>query len=169
MIVSPIYMKDTVKISGDKLVEVEIVMTYNKDSQATVEYSFVNNINTYDGGTHVQGFRTALTRTINDVAKQLNLIKDKKDDNLQGTDVREGLVCVINIKFPEPQFESQTKSKLGSSEAQSSVSTVVSNKLKLYLEDYPKDATNIIEKMILSKKAREAAKNARNNILRKIH
>lgn len=167
MIVSPIYMKDTVKISGDKLVEVEIAMTYNKDSQATVEYSFVNNINTYDGGTHVQGFRTALTRTINDVAKQLNLIKDKKDDNLQGTDVREGLVCVINIKFPEPQFESQTKSKLGSSEAQSSVSTVVSNKLKLYLEDYPKDATNIIEKMILSKKAREAAKNARNNILRK--
>lgn len=167
MIVSPIYMKDTVKISGDKLVEVEIAMTYNKDSQATVEYSFVNNINTYDGGTHVQGFRTALTRTINDVAKQLNLIKDKKDDNLQGTDVREGLVCVINIKFPEPQFESQTKSKLGSSEAQSSVSNVVSNKLKLYLEDYPKDATNIIEKMILSKKAREAAKNARNNILRK--
>ena len=167
MIVSPIYMKDTVKISGDKLVEVEIAMTYNKDSQATVEYSFVNNINTYDGGTHVQGFRTALTRTINDVAKQRNLIKDKKDDNLQGTDVREGLVCVINIKFPEPQFESQTKSKLGSSEAQSSVSTVVSNKLKLYLEDYPKDATNIIEKMILSKKAREAAKNARNNILRK--
>lgn len=167
MIVSPIYMKDTVKISGDKLVEVEIAMTYNKESQSTIEYSFVNNINTYDGGTHVQGFRTALTRTINDVAKQLNLIKDKKDDNLQGTDVREGLVCVINIKFPEPQFESQTKSKLGSSEAQSSVSTVVSNKLKLYLEDYPKDATSIIEKMILSKKAREAAKNARNNILRK--
>lgn len=167
MIVAPIYMKDIVKISGDKLVEVEIAMTYNKDSQATIEYSFVNNINTYDGGTHVQGFRTALTRTINDVAKQLNLIKDKKDDNLQGTDVREGLVCVINIKFPEPQFESQTKSKLGSSEAQSSVSTVVNNKLKLYLEDYPKDATSIIEKMILSKKAREAAKNARNNILRK--
>lgn len=167
MIVAPIYMKDIVKISGDKLVEVEIAMTYNKDSQATIEYSFVNNINTYDGGTHVQGFRTALTRTINDVAKQLNLIKDKKDDNLQGTDVREGLVCVINIKFPEPQFESQTKSKLGSSEAQSSVSIVVNNKLKLYLEDYPKDATSIIEKMILSKKAREAAKNARNNILRK--
>lgn len=167
MIIPTIYMKDTTKISGNKLVEVEIAMTYNKDSQAVVEYSFVNNINTYDGGTHVQGFRTALTRTINDVARQLNLLKEKKDENLQGTDVREGLVCVINIKFPEPQFESQTKSKLGSSEAQSSVSSVVNNKLKLYLEDHPKDATAMIEKMLLSKKAREAAKNARNNILRK--
>ena len=167
MIIPTIYMKDTTKISGNKLVEVEIAMTYNKDSQAVVEYSFVNNINTYDGGTHVQGFRTALTRTINDVARQLNLLKEKKDENLQGTDVREGLVCVINIKFPEPQFESQTKSKLGSSEAQSSVSSVVNNKLKLYLEDHPKDATAMIEKMLLSKKAREAAKNARNNIFRK--
>lgn len=167
MIIPTIYMKDTTKISGNKLVEVEIAMTYNKDSQAVVEYSFVNNINTYDGGTHVQGFRTALTRTINDIARQLNLLKEKKDENLQGTDVREGLVCVINIKFPEPQFESQTKSKLGSSEAQSSVSSVVNNKLKLYLEDHPKDATAMIEKMLLSKKAREAAKNARNNILRK--
>ncbi|MDU4652913.1 DNA topoisomerase (ATP-hydrolyzing) subunit B [Sneathia sanguinegens] len=167
MIIPTIYMKDTTKISGNKLVEVEIAMTYNKDSQAVVEYSFVNNINTYDGGTHVQGFRTALTRTINDVARQLNLLKEKKDENLQGTDVREGLVCVINIKFPEPQFESQTKSKLGSSEAQSSVSSVVNNKLKLYLEDHPKDAAAMIEKMLLSKKAREAAKNARNNILRK--
>ena len=167
MIIPTIYMKYTTKISGNKLVEVEIAMTYNKDSQAVVEYSFVNNINTYDGGTHVQGFRTALTRTINDVARQLNLLKEKKDENLQGTDVREGLVCVINIKFPEPQFESQTKSKLGSSEAQSSVSSVVNNKLKLYLEDHPKDATAMIEKMLLSKKAREAAKNARNNILRK--
>lgn len=167
MIIPTIYMKDTTKISGNKLVEVEIAMTYNKDSQAVVEYSFVNNINTYDGGTHVQGFRTALTRTINDIARQLNLLKEKKDENLQGTDVREGLVCVINIKFPEPQFESQTKSKLGSSEAQSSVSSVVNNKLKLYLEDHPKDAAAMIEKMLLSKKAREAAKNARNNILRK--
>lgn len=166
--VSPIiYMADKVKISDDKMVEVEVAMTYNKNSQSTVEYSFVNNINTYDGGTHVQGLRTALTRTVNDVAKQLNLIKDKKDENLQGSDVREGLVYVLSIKFPEPQFESQTKSKLGSSEAQSSVSTVVSNKLKVYLEDYPKEATLMIEKMVLSKKAREAAKNARNNILRK--
>ena len=157
MIIPTIYMKDTTKISGNKLVEVEIAMTYNKDSQAVVEYSFVNNINTYDGGTHVQGFRTALTRTINDVARQLNLLKEKKDENLQGTDVREGLVCVINIKFPEPQFESQTKSKLGSSEAQSSVSSVVNNKLKLYLEDHPKDATAMIEKMLLSKKSKRSS------------
>lgn len=167
-VISPIiYMKDNAKITGGKIVEVEIALAYRENTQAIVEHSFVNNINTYDGGTHVQGFRTALTRTVNDVAKKLNLLKDKKDENLQGSDVREGIVSVINIKFPEPQFESQTKSKLGSSEAQSAVSSVVNNKLKLYLEDHPKEATAIIEKMIISKKAREAAKNARNNILRK--
>ena len=176
--VSPIiYMNDKFMISDKsvdengneisaKFVEVEIAMTY-KDSQSTSEYSFVNNINTYDGGTHLQGFRTALTRTINDIAKQMNLVKDKKDDNLQGSDVREGLVSVLNIKFPEPQFESQTKAKLGSSEATSAVSSVVANKLKIYLEDHPKEAQAIIEKMILSKKAREAAKQARSMILKK--
>ncbi|WP_068267960.1 DNA topoisomerase (ATP-hydrolyzing) subunit B [Caviibacter abscessus] len=176
--VSPvIYMNDRVMISDKtidengneinaKFVEVEIAMTY-KNSQATVEYSFVNNINTYDGGTHVQGFRTSLTRTMNDIAKQLNLVKDKKDENLQGSDVREGLVSIINIKFPEPQFESQTKSKLGSSEATSAVSSVVSSKLKMYLEDHPKEAQLMIEKMLLSKKAREAAKQARSMILKK--
>ena len=176
--VSPIiYMNDKFMISDKsvdengneisaKFVEVEIAMTY-KDSQSTSEYSFVNNINTYDGGTHLQGFRTALTRTINDIAKQMNLVKDKKDDNLQGSDVREGLVSVLNIKFPEPQFESQTKAKLGSSEATSAVSSVVANKLKIYLEDHPKEAQAIIEKIILSKKAREAAKQARSMILKK--
>lgn len=176
--VSPvIYMNDKVMISNKtvdengneinaKFVEVEIAMTY-KNSQATIEYSFVNNINTYDGGTHVQGFRTSLTKTMNDIAKQLNLVKDKKDENLQGSDVREGLVSIINIKFPEPQFESQTKSKLGSSEAISAVSSVVNSKLKMYLEDHPKEAQLMIEKMLLSKKAREAAKQARSMILKK--
>ena len=172
-----IYMNDKVMIADKtidengneisaKFVEVEIAMTY-KDSQSTLEYSFVNNINTYDGGTHLQGFRTALTRTINDIAKQMNLVKDKKDENLQGSDVREGLVSVLNIKFPEPQFESQTKAKLGSSEATSAVSNVVTNKLKMYLEDHPKEAQAMIEKMLLSKKAREAAKQARSMILKK--
>lgn len=172
-----IYMNDKVMIADKsidengneisaKFVEVEIAMTY-KDSQSTLEYSFVNNINTYDGGTHLQGFRTALTRTINDVAKQMNLVKDKKDENLQGSDVREGLVSVLNIKFPEPQFESQTKAKLGSSEATSAVSSVVTNKLKMYLEDHPKEAQAMIDKMLLSKRAREAAKQARSMILKK--
>lgn len=172
-----IYMNDKVMIADKtidengneisaKFVEVEIAMTY-KDSQSTLEYSFVNNINTYDGGTHLQGFRTALTRTINDIAKQMNLVKDKKDENLQGSDVREGLVSVLNIKFPEPQFESQTKAKLGSSEATSAVSNVVTNRLKMYLEDHPKEAQAMIEKMLLSKKAREAAKQARSMILKK--
>ncbi|WP_067139351.1 DNA topoisomerase (ATP-hydrolyzing) subunit B [Oceanivirga salmonicida] len=165
MVAPVVYMKDRVDI-GDKYIEVEVALTY-KNNQSTTEYSFVNNINTYDGGTHVQGFRSALTRTINDVAKQIGLLKDKKNENFQGSDVREGLVSVINIKFPEPQFESQTKSKLGSSEANSAVYGVVSNKLKIYLEDHPKDAAAIIEKMLISKKAREAAKQARSAILRK--
>lgn len=161
-----IYMNDKVELNDGKHVEVEIAMTY-RESQSVTEYSFVNNINTYDGGTHVQGFRTALTRTINDIAKQMNLIKDKKDENFQGSDVREGLVAVLNIKFPEPQFESQTKSKLGSSEAGTSVASVLSSKLKIYLEDHPKETASIIEKMVISKKAREAAKQARSAILRK--
>lgn len=165
MIAPVIYIKDKYMLDERKYIEVEVALTYGQ-SQSTIEYSFVNNINTYDGGTHVQGFRTALTRTINDVAKQMNLIKDKKNENLQGSDVREGLVSVINIKFPEPQFESQTKSKLGSGEATGAVYSIVSSKLKLYLEDYPKEASIIIEKMILSRKAREAAKKARSAILR---
>lgn len=166
MVGQVIYMKDRYNLANNKYVEVEIAMAY-KENQSTSEYSFVNNINTYDGGTHVQGFRTALTKTVNEVAKQMGLIKDKKDENLQGSDIREGLVCVINIKFPEPQFESQTKSKLGSSEAQTAVSNIVNNKLKIYLEDFPKEAKEIIDKMLISKKAREAAKKARIDILRK--
>ncbi len=166
MISPVIYMKDRSEMANGKYVEVEVALTY-KNSQSTTEYSFVNNINTYDGGTHVQGFRSALTRTVNDVARQMGLIKDKKSDNLQGSDVREGLVAIINIKFPEPQFESQTKSKLGSSEANSAVYGVVGSKLKIHLEDYPKEAQAIIEKMLISRKAREAAKQARSAILRK--
>lgn len=167
-----IYMKDTVILSKDevdadgnplpdKFSEVEIAMTY-KNAQSTVEYSFVNNINTYDGGTHVSGFRTALTRTINDIAKELG-----KKNGFQGSDVREGLVCVINFKFPEPQFESQTKSKLGTSEAIGIVSGVVSTKLKMYLEDNPKDASTIVDKISISKEAREAAKRAREAVTKK--
>ncbi len=148
-----------------KFVEVEIAMNYTTSQRETV-YSFVNNINTHEGGTHVSGFRTALTRTINDIAKQMNLIKDK-NGTFQGTDVREGLVCVISVKIPEPQFEGQTKTKLGNSEVTGIVSNIVGSNLKFYLEDHPKAAEKIIEKMAMSKRAREAAKKARELVLRK--
>jgi len=153
------------KWKNAKFVEVEIAMSYTVSQRENV-YSFVNNINTYEGGTHVSGFRTALTRTINDIAKQMNIVKDK-DGTFQGTDVREGLVCVISVKIPEPQFEGQTKTKLGNSEVTGIVSTIVGNNLKVYLEDHPKEAEKIIEKMSMSKKAREAAKKARELVLRK--
>ena len=154
-----------VKKRSAKFVEVEIAMNYTTSQRETV-YSFVNNINTHEGGTHVSGFRTALTRTINDIAKQMNLIKDK-NGTFQGTDVREGLVCVISVKIPEPQFEGQTKTKLGNSEVTGIVSNIVGSNLKFYLEDHPKAAEKIIEKMTMSKRAREAAKKARELVLRK--
>ncbi len=153
------------KLKGAKFIEVEIAMTYTISQRETV-YSFVNNINTHEGGTHVSGFRTALTRTINDVAKQMNIIKEK-DGTFQGSDVREGLVCVISVKIPEPQFEGQTKTKLGNSEVTGIVSNIVGSNLKFYLEDHPKEAEKIIDKMSMSKRAREAAKKARELVLRK--
>ena len=156
-----IYMKKV----GAKIVEVEIAMNYTT-AQREIVYSFVNNINTHEGGTHVSGFRTALTRTINDIAKQMNLIKEKSG-TFQGTDVREGLVCIISVKIPEPQFEGQTKTKLGNIEVTGIVSNIVGSNLKFYLEDHPKAAEKIIEKMTMSKKAREAAKKARELVLRK--
>ena len=156
-----IYMKKV----GAKIVEVESAMNYTT-AQREIVYSFVNNINTHEGGTHVSGFRTALTRTINDIAKQMNLIKEKSG-TFQGTDVREGLVCIISVKIPEPQFEGQTKTKLGNSEVTGIVSNIVGSNLKFYLEDHPKAAEKIIEKMTMSKKAREAAKKARELVLRK--
>ena len=154
-----------IKKVGAKIVEVEIAMSYTT-AQREIVYSFVDNINTHEGGTHVSGFRTALTRTVNDIAKEMKLIKEK-GGSFQGTDVREGLVCVISVKIPEPQFEGQTKTKLGNSEVSGIVSNIVGNKLKFYLEDHPKATEKIIEKMLMSKKAREAAKKARELVLRK--
>ncbi|WP_066899137.1 DNA topoisomerase (ATP-hydrolyzing) subunit B [Streptobacillus notomytis] len=167
-----IYMKDRVMLTEgevddegnpipDKYSEVEIAMIY-KNSQSTIEYSFVNNINTSDGGTHVSGLRTALTRTINDLAREAS-----SKNEFKGEDVREGLVYVLSLKFPEPQFESQTKAKLGSSEATSIVSGVFGSKLKMYLEDHPKDCKIIIDKIAISKQAREAAKRARDLVTKK--
>ena len=146
-------------------IQVEISMQYT-DSYHTTILSFANNIHTHEGGSHEAGFKTGLTRVINDYARKMNLIKDK-NGTFQGTDVREGLVCVISVKIPEPQFEGQTKTKLGNSEVTGIVSNIVGNNLKFYLEDHPKEAEKIIEKMTMSKRAREAAKKARELVLRK--
>ena len=144
---------------------VEIAFLYTVN-QSEIIYSFVNNINTHEGGTHVQGFRTALTRIINDVGKAQGLLKDK-DGKLQGTDIREGVTAIVSVKVPQPQFEGQTKTKLGNSEVTGIVSTVVGGQLKMILEDNPNDTKVIIEKILNSKKAREAAQRARELVLRK--
>ena len=146
-------------------VGVDVTFTYTT-SQNEVIYSFVNNINTHEGGTHVQGFRTALTKVINDVGKAQGLLKDK-DGKLMGNDIREGVVAIVSTKIPQPQFEGQTKGKLGNSEVSGIVNTIVSNSLKIFLEDNPAITKIVIEKILNSKKAREAAQKARELVLRK--
>lgn len=146
-------------------VGVDVTFTYTT-SQNEVIYSFVNNINTHEGGTHVQGFRTALTKVINDVGKAQGLLKDK-DGKLMGNDIREGVVGIISTKIPQPQFEGQTKGKLGNSEVSGIVNSIVSSSLKIFLEDNPNITKIIIEKILNSKKAREAAQKARELVLRK--
>ena len=146
-------------------VGVDVTFTYTT-SQNEVIYSFVNNINTHEGGTHVQGFRTALTKVINDVGKAQGLLKDK-DGKLMGNDIREGVVGIISTKIPQPQFEGQTKGKLGNSEVSGIVNSIISSSLKIFLEDNPNITKIIIEKILNSKKAREAAQKARELVLRK--
>lgn len=160
-----IYVSGNVENPDGRITEIEVAMNWTT-SQKEELYSFVNNINTYEGGSHVSGFRTALTRTVNDVAKKLELIKEK-DGTFQGNDIREGMNCIINVKVPEPQFEGQTKTKLGNSETAGQVSQIVSEGLKTFLEDHPKETGKIVEKMLLIKKARIAAKKARELVLRK--
>ena len=146
-------------------VGVDVTFTYTTSQNETI-YSFVNNINTHEGGTHVQGFRTALTKVINDVGKAQGLLKDK-DGKLMGNDIREGVVAIVSTKIPQPQFEGQTKGKLGNSEVSGIVNTIVSNSLKIFLEDNPAITKIVIEKILNSKKAREAAQKARELVLRK--
>ena len=160
-----IYVSGNIENPDGRITEIEVAMNWTT-SQKEELYSFVNNINTYEGGSHVSGFRTALTRTVNDVAKKLELIKEK-DGTFQGNDIREGMNCIINVKVPEPQFEGQTKTKLGNSETAGQVSQIVSEGLKTFLEDHPKETGKIVEKMLLVKKARIAAKKARELVLRK--
>ena len=158
--------EESVYIEGEaEGVTVEVAMTYT-EKQREAEYSFVNNINTHEGGTHLSGFRTALTRVINDVSKDMGLIKDR-DGKFQGADVREGLTCIVSVKVPQPQFEGQTKTKLGNSEVTGIVSSLVGEKLKFFLEDHPAVVKIIVEKILLTKKAREAARKARELVMRK--
>ena len=156
---------DTLYFSGTKNdIEVEIAMQYTTNYSENI-ISFVNNVKTVDGGTHELGFKTSLTRILNEYAKKNNILKSK-DKTFEGSDVREGLTAIISVKIPESilQFESQTKSKLGTPIARSAVDTVVSEKLPFYLEENNKIATILIDKIQKSKQAREAARKSRENI-----
>jgi DNA gyrase subunit B len=145
--------------------EVSIAVQYTEDYSETL-YAFTNNIINPEGGTHVQGFRTSLTRILNTYARAKGFIKEK-DDNLSGEDVREGLTAVISIRYPEPQFEGQTKAKLGTLEVRSAVETVMSEAFTMFLEEHPRDGQAILEKCVLAQRARAAARAARETVLRK--
>ncbi|HPC30877.1 MAG TPA: DNA topoisomerase (ATP-hydrolyzing) subunit B [Candidatus Paceibacterota bacterium] len=144
---------------------IEIALVYIED-QETLEISFANNIHTPEGGMHLTGFRAALTRVLNDYAKSEGFLKEE-DSGFSGEDTREGLMAIISIKLKEPQFEGQTKAKLGNPEARLAVEKIMNESFKEYLEINKEDAKNIIEKCLLSSRARQAAKKARENILRK--
>jgi len=156
----PIYMR------GDKDgIEAEIALQWN-DGYAETIYSFANNINTHEGGTHLSGFRAALTRTVNSYATKNNLAKDLKE-SVTGDDIREGLTSVISVKIPHPQFEGQTKTKLGNTEVKGIVEAIVNDKLGAYLEENPGVARRIVGKAIDAARAREAARKARDLVRRK--
>src|SRR5919202_4287291 len=150
----PIYMR------GEKDgIEAEIALQWN-DGYAETLYSFANNINTHEGGTHLSGFRSALTRTINYYAGKNNLTKDLKDATISGDDIREGLTAVISVKIPRPQFEGQTKTKLGNTEVKGIVEAIVNDRLGAYLEENPAVAKRIVSKAADAARAREAARKA---------
>lgn len=144
--------------------EVEIAMQYN-DSYSETIFAFANNINTEEGGTHLEGFKNSLTKIINDYGKNNNILKG--DEKLSGDDVREGLTAVISVKLTNPQFEGQTKTKLGNSEMRAVVAKAMAEGLGSYLEEHPKEAKDLIMKGVLAQKAREAARNARDLARRK--
>ena len=146
-------------------ISVEIAMQYNDGYQPNI-YSFCNNINTHEGGTHEEGFRLALTRVINNYAKSHNFLKDK-DESLSGDDCREGLTAIVSVKHPDPQYEGQTKTKLGNAEVRKIVSTILANALDKFLLENPDTAKIIMDKVTLASKARMAAKRAREMTRRK--
>lgn len=153
-------------IEGEKdTTKVEIAMQYTESYNETI-VSFTNNIKTVDGGTHVVGFKSALTRALNDYARNKNILKEK-DDNLSGDDVREGITAVVSVKLNNPQFEGQTKGKLGNSEARTVVDSIVYEHLSFYFEENPKIVKTIIQKALASQKARLAARRARDLVRKK--
>ena len=161
----PIY-EDVIYCEGTKeKVMVEVAMQHNDNYSESI-YTFVNNINTPEGGTHLSGFKNALTKTFNEYARSNKLLKDS-DENLSGEDIREGLVAIISVKIEDPQFEGQTKQKLGNSEAQTAVNSIVSEQLTYFLEQNPVVAKIISEKAITAQRARAAARKARDLTRRK--
>jgi DNA gyrase subunit B len=147
-------------------IDVEIALQWNDGYTETV-YTFANNINTHEGGTHLSGFRSALTRTINYYATRNNLAKDLKDASISGDDIREGLTAVISVKIPRPQFEGQTKTKLGNTEVKGIVEAILNDRLGAYLEENPTVAKRVISKAVDAARAREAARKARDLVRRK--
>ena len=157
--------KDPIYIEKNGDVPVEIAIQYTTSYSENI-YSFVNNINTVEGGTHLEGFKRALTKVFNDYARGHNILKDK-DSNLQGEDIREGITAVISVKVKEPQFEGQTKTKLGNSEVTGIVMSMVNDSLSTFLEENPSVAKAVLEKCISASRAREAARKARELVRRK--
>ena len=157
---------DIMYFEGNKNnVQVEVSLQHN-DSYTESIYTFVNNINTPEGGTHLEGFKAALTKTFNDYARANKMLKDS-EENLSGEDIREGLTAIISVKIEDPQFEGQTKQKLGNSEARGAVASVVGEQLTYFLEQNPSVAKQILEKAILAQRARDAARKARDLTRRK--
>ncbi|SFI70935.1 DNA topoisomerase (ATP-hydrolyzing) subunit B [Thermoflavimicrobium dichotomicum] len=156
----PIYIEGT-----KEQIQIEIAMQYN-DSYSSNIYSYANNIHTHEGGTHEAGFKSALTRVINDYARRNNLLKES-DSNLTGDDVREGLTAIVSVKITNPQFEGQTKTKLGNSEARTATEQLFSDRFQSYLEEHPAVAKKIISKAVTAARAREAARKARELTRRK--
>ncbi|HMD14558.1 MAG TPA: toprim domain-containing protein, partial [Bacteroidota bacterium] len=165
LIRKPVYAKGQDKDEAGRMVEVEVAFQYNDQYNENV-FSYVNNINTIEGGTHLVGFRTALTRSLNSYASKNNLVKEN-GVQLTGDDFREGLTAVLSAKVPEPQFEGQTKTKLGNSEIKGVVETIVSEQLQVWLDENPGDARRIIDKCLRAAEAREAARKARDLTRRK--
>ncbi|MDP1808544.1 MAG: DNA topoisomerase (ATP-hydrolyzing) subunit B [Actinomycetota bacterium] len=161
----PLHMKVIYFEAKDKDAVVEVAMQYNLGYTEAI-FTFANNINTQEGGTHLVGFKNALTRTVNDYARSKALLKEK-DDNLSGEDIREGLTAIVSVKLKEPQFEGQTKTKLGNSEIRGLVETAVADKLGEFLEENPKEAKLVIGKTIAAAQARAAARKARELTRRK--
>ncbi len=156
----PIYMR------GEKDgIDVELALQWNDGYTETI-YTFANNINTHEGGTHLSGFKAALTRSINSYATKNNLAKDLKE-SVSGEDIREGLTAVVSVKIPHPQFEGQTKTKLGNTEVKGIVEAILNDKLGAHLEENPSVARRIVGKAIDAARAREAARKARDLVRRK--